>query len=301
MRKLTFGGVRIAFKLPLIIVGAAIVAAAAVGISSYMNGSAELSESSTSKLTAVHDARTAELERYLHSIEQDMRFVAASPLTLSALDAFVEGWGLLGNNQTEVLQRIYIENNPHPTGQKENLDAGLDGSFYSSAHASYHPWFRTFLRERGYYDIFLFDLDGNLVYTVFKELDYATNLNADQWKDTDLGNAFRAARESGQAGEQFFFDFKPYAPSHDAPASFISTPLFDQNGTTKGVLVFQMPIDRLNAVMQVSAGMAGPAKHLSSGKTGSCEVILASPRNRPFCRRRSTPCLLRVRSTGKAA
>jgi len=151
-------------------------------------------------------------------------------------------------------KRIRTEN-PHPTGQKENLDAADDDSTYSDVHALYHPWFRQFLRERGYYDIFLFDLDGNLIYTVFKELDYATNLNTGKWRDTDLGNAFRAARDNPVEGYQAFFDFRPYGPSHGAPASFISTPVLDDNGEALGVLVYQMPVDRLNAVLQQAAGM----------------------------------------------
>ena len=53
---------------------------------------------------------------------------------------------------------------------------------------------------------------------MFKELDYATNLNTGQWKDTDLGNVFRAASANARPGAVAFFDFKPYAPSAGAPA-----------------------------------------------------------------------------------
>ena len=98
-------------------------------------------------------------------------------------------------------------------------------------------------------------MEGDLIYTVFKELDYATNLQSGEFRDTDLGNAFRAARDAAQRDSHHFFDFKPYAPSHGAPASFISTPILDRDGKLQGVLVFQMPIDRLNQVMQTSAGM----------------------------------------------
>ena len=99
----------------------------------------------------------------------------------------------------------------------------------------------------------LFDLEGNLVYSVFKELDYATNLEEGQYKDTDLGNAFRAAAAAKKSGKLAFFDFRPYAPSADAPASFISAPVTDESGQVIGVLAFQMPIDRINSVMgQVS-------------------------------------------------
>lgn len=99
----------------------------------------------------------------------------------------------MGQGQMATLQRLYFEENPNPTGSKENLDFAPDGSVYSTVHSEFHPWFRQFLRERGYYDTFLFDTDGDLVYSVYKELDYATNLNSGQWRDSDLGNAFRGA------------------------------------------------------------------------------------------------------------
>lgn len=128
------------------------------------------------------------------------------------------------------LQKAYIEDNPHPTGKKEQLDAADDGTFYNVTQRKYHPWFRQFLRARGYYDIFLFNLDGNLTYYVFKELDYATSLNTGEWKDRDLGNAFRAAADASSPEKVSFFDFKPYGPSYGAPASFISKQIADGTG-----------------------------------------------------------------------
>ena len=246
---------RISHKLPLFIVGAALVTALAIGTGNYMTAAREMEAAANEKLVALMESRRQALSDYLASIEQDMRFQATNPYVYEALTAYQAAWAELGGDQSKTLQRLYIEDNPHPTGQKENLDKADDGSSYSQAHGSYHPWFRQFLRERDYYDIFLFDLEGNLVYTVFKELDYATNLNTGEWKDTDLGNAFRAARNNPQAGSLQFFDFKPYAPSHGAAASFISTPIHGPDGSLAGVLVFQMPINRINAVMQISAGM----------------------------------------------
>ncbi len=244
---------RISHKLPLIVAAAAIISAATTGIASYFIAAGDLHEAAETKLMALAEARRAALTDYLDSIEQDLRFVATNPTTLSALEDFKASWRALGAGQEDWLQQLYIEENPHPTGQKENLDLAPDGSDYSVAHGRYHPWFRQFLRARDYYDIFLFDLKGNLVYTVFKELDYATNLNSGQWRDTDLGNAFRAAAAAAE-GQISFFDFKPYAPSHGAPASFISLPVFEE-GVKTGVLVFQMPIGRINAVMAVYSGL----------------------------------------------
>ena len=255
---------RISQKLPLIIVGSTLALAISLGYASFRTASKDAVASANERLTAILEDRKAALNFYLSSIEQDMQSVSASPFTHDALSAFRDAWNVMGGDQKAALQGAYITDNPHPTGQKENLDRAGDNTSYNTTHAQYHPWFRTFLREREYYDIFLFDLKGNLIYTVFKELDYATNLDTGEYKTTDLGNAFRAARDSSTAGSLHFFDFKPYAPSHGAPASFISTPVFDTDGKKIGVLVFQMPISRINAVMKNEAGL---------GKTGETFIV----------------------------
>ncbi len=248
-------GMRISAKIPTIITAAALVLAVGIGFGAYRTASKDVEAGIQDKLAAMLENRSQALGSYLASIEQDIHSVAGNPYTLEALAAFTKAWHVLGSDQTNRLQTAYITDNPNPTGEKENLDAAATGNDYDRVHGSYHLWFRSFLRQRDYYDIFLFDLEGNLVYTVFKELDYATNLETGEYKTTDLGNAFRAGRNATKPGSVHFFDFQPYAPSHGAPASFISTPLFDRTGAKTGVLVFQMPIERINAVMKNKAGL----------------------------------------------
>ncbi|KPJ94749.1 MAG: hypothetical protein AMJ53_04670, partial [Gammaproteobacteria bacterium SG8_11] len=107
---------------------------------------------------------------------------------------------------------------------------------------------RQFLTEFGYYDIFLVDPDsGDIVYSVFKELDYTTSLLDGPYAQTGIGEAFRAAKQL-QRDQTVLTDFAPYFPSYEDPAAFIATPIFD--GSEKvGILIFQMPIDRINAIM----------------------------------------------------
>lgn len=251
-------------KLPIAFALSALICGLAVGISNYSDAEKALQKLAQQEMLALVQSRKNELQAYLKSIEQDMKFNAENPFVLNALGDFNVAWNMLEGNKTEYLQNAYIENNPNALGEKEKLDAASDGSVYSNVHRRYHPWFRKFLNERGYYDIFLFNTNGDLVYSVFKELDYATNLNDGQWRDTDLGNAFRAAMSpSTEEGNLSFFDFKPYAPSADAPASFISMPLFE-NGRRIGALVYQMPIGNLNSIMQAADGL---------GETGEISIV----------------------------
>jgi methyl-accepting chemotaxis protein len=73
------------------------------------------------------------------------------------------------------LQKLYITDNPNPIGKKEFLDFANDSSSFSHLHKKYHPWLRSFLKERDYYDIFLIDMEGDVLYTVFKEPDFGSN------------------------------------------------------------------------------------------------------------------------------
>jgi methyl-accepting chemotaxis protein len=261
IEKLT--NLKIAQKLPLSIVGCALIAALSVGVSSYFQAASTVETTTDAKFDATLADRGEAFSRYLSSIEQDLAIMAESPLIQSAVVDFSRAWNTLGTNATGHLQDIYINSNPHPTGSKHLLDAGADGSFYSNLHAQYHPWVRTFLEQKGYYDIFLFDLKGNLIYSVFKELDYATNINSGEWKDSDLGVVFRETLSAADAATTPFTDFTPYAPSAGAPASFIARAVFDDTGKKIGVISFQMPIDVINKFMQSAVGL---------GETG--EVLL---------------------------
>jgi len=148
-----------------------------------------------------------------------------------------------------VLQEIYIARNRNATGQKHLLEDADDGSQYSAVHRKIHPTLMKFLERFGYYDIFLIDSEsGRIVYSVFKEVDFGTSLLTGPYADTNFAEAFRAAREASSGDFVHFEDFAPYAPSYNAPASFVASPIFDENEMT-GVLVFQMPIDRVNDIM----------------------------------------------------
>lgn len=248
-------GVGLSAKLTGLVVGSVIFTALVIGTVSFLVARYEIHTVEQEKLVSLTETRKATIQDYLLSIEQDTRTLANSETVQNATLQFSAAWSGLGTKQQEKLQKIYVQDNPHPVGQKQLLDDGKDDSQYSQIHQQFHPWFRQFAKERGYYDIFIFDLEGNLVYSVFKGKDYATNFEDGQFKDTDLGNAFRAAADAEKPGTLSFFDFRSYAPSDNAPASFISAPVTDTSGNIIGVLAFKMPVDRINKILGQTKGL----------------------------------------------
>jgi hypothetical protein len=75
------------------------------------------------------------------------------------------------------LQADYIARNPNPVGEKDKLIAAPGGSPYDIVHARYHPLLKRAANTVGFYDINLMDAaTGDVVYTVAKETDFASNM-----------------------------------------------------------------------------------------------------------------------------
>lgn len=247
---------KLSIKIPAFILLMAVVTALVVGFTSIKAASGDMLEASVEKYNALSASRTAALSDYLKSIQQDLTTLSTNDETHAALrELEKEYFALSGKDALSYLHKAYIEENENPAGSKHLLDYAPDGSGYSAAHRRHHPWFRQFLTEKGYYDIFLFSKDGTIVYTVFKELDFATNVLEGEWRDTDIATVFRQTKENQKPGFVAFTDFKPYAPSANVPAAFIATPIFDAFGNFAGAIAFQMPIGRINEIMQVSTGL----------------------------------------------
>jgi len=162
------------------------------------------------------------------------------------------------------LQDSFISSNPNALGEKDKLNSLSNSSDYARLHSKLHSHIRDFQARFGYYDIFLVDPDsGDVVYTVFKELDYTTSLKNGPFANTGLGEAFRKANQLSHESDTAITDFAPYPPSYMDMASFIASPIYDK-GKKVGILIFQMPISDISGIMthhnnwsQVGLGESG--------------------------------------------
>ncbi len=169
------------------------------------------------------------------------------------------------------MQYSFISNNSFPIGEKDKLNDLSGGSRYASTHKTLHPPIRDFLQRFGYYDIFLVDDEtGDIVYSVFKELDFSTSLIDGPYANSGIAEAFKAADALNSADEVAIVDFKPYGPSYEAPASFIASPIFDE-GEKLGILIFQMPVESISKVMTHNQNWQG----VGLGKTGKTYIVAA--------------------------
>jgi methyl-accepting chemotaxis protein len=247
----------------------------------------EMLELNKNRLVSIREAKKLQIEEYFKQIASQVITMSNSFMVVDAMDKFTMAFHNVGNQMagqtinesklrerysyqqkntpgansdaidrwlpsgenSKILQSLYISENPQPIGEKHNLDAAPQTIGYNGIHEQYHPAIRQFLNEFGYYDIFLVDAEtGYIVYSVFKEVDYATSLMTGPYKDSGIGRAFNAALKLDDPNSFVLEDFETYEPSYNAAASFIASPIVDM-GEKIGVLIFQAPVDVINSVM----------------------------------------------------
>ena len=145
------------------------------------------------------------------------------------------------------LQFDFIANSSFALGKKDGLVDLKQASAYSTVHKTFHPEFKSFLKEFGFYDIFIADAaTGNVVYSVYKELDFATSLKSGPYAQSEIGSVFNAA-VNALPNKVVFSSFAPYFPSYQALAGFVASPIYLQDSII-AVLIFQMPMDKINTI-----------------------------------------------------
>ena len=170
---------KIAQKLPLALVGSALLVSAGVGIASYLIGSATVDQLSRRQIETIATQTSAELGSYLDGIAKDLTITAATESTQTVLRDLNINWGQfqtgsLATDPVAALQTAYITNNPDPAN-RELLDVSTADkrTNYDFTHSKIHPAFRRQLQARGYADLIVFNPTGDLVYSVKKRDDLA--------------------------------------------------------------------------------------------------------------------------------
>ena len=253
-------------KLPIaaiVITLASILSASVAGI---VVGTTSLQKAEFKALGAISDGRRNQIQTYLEKIKSDLVITSKRPDIVEAFTSFEDAWNYIEGDPMKSLQDRYIHNNPHPVGKKQLLEDAEKDS-YDMAHRSFHAALREVQERNGYYDVFLINMKGDVIYTVFKELDYATNLNTGQWSKTDLANVFRDVVNGKDPTKVYFRDFRGYGPSNNAPASFIAKAI-QSEGDTLGVLVYQMPLDNIKAILHNRTGLGETGETLLVNRTG---------------------------------
>ena len=170
---------------------------------------------------------------------------------------------------SQYLQYHYIANNPSKVGKKDLLNHAEDKSYYSEVHNKYHMALREIIRNQGFYDLFLIDAkNGHIIYSVYKESDFGTDLQNGSYAQSSLAKVVRGIINNPEKGVVSVSDFKNYKPSYNTPQAFFAVPIYDKNEFV-GVLATQISGHKIN---DITTGHNNWEKQ-GLGKTGEVYLV----------------------------
>src|SRR6056297_3567042 len=198
-------GLSLSYKLIFIML---VISLIPLGISAFLSmrsSSQALEEANFNQLSAIKTIKANQIESFFAERSGDISVLSSTPIIRNSLEDFSSSYET----------------------------SGLEGSNYKSNLSKYDDYFNNYVNEYGYYDVFLINTDGDIVYTQAKESDLGENLSSGSLSSSNLADAYTEGKN-----KITLVDYKHYSPS-DAPASFIAAPVKD-NGETIGVIALQV-------------------------------------------------------------
>ncbi|MGJ7095578.1 methyl-accepting chemotaxis protein [Vibrio hannami] len=198
-----------------------------------------------SVLESTNKARENELKEYINTLKHELKIFAHAASVVDAVDNFSRAFDFQGKSTEELL--------------------------WKDAAEKYGPQIDEFNNEFGWYDAFLINIDGDILYTSARESDLAQNVNSELIKGSGLQQAYEQARLSPDDSSDIFFgDFVAYGPSNNEPAGFFLTKVLDQYDTHVGYAALQFPIDHISKILSsdsdVLSYLVGPDRLLRSDR-----------------------------------
>ncbi len=293
-------------KLIMMLVLCTILAAAVVGGIAYQTGRNSLREGAINRLTEIREAQLRALVNEIGDLRNALITYTHGSTTQPALQAFTAGFDQLANvpvtpDQTKAIAdyyKIFATEAEKYSGVRLDTDALLpttnaerylqstytaklttnetaiaavdqgDGSAWSAANAKYHRFFREIVSRFAFEDALLIDGRGNVVYSVYKNVDLGTNILTGPYSSSNLRDGYLEAMQSNKEDRVAVTDFELYQPAAMAPTAWMVAPI-PPGGKAEGVLALQFPIAKINKIMTFDR------KWRESGMGDTGETILA--------------------------
>ncbi|MEQ8430369.1 MAG: methyl-accepting chemotaxis protein [Roseovarius sp.] len=239
-------GASLRVRVPALVAGAAVIMLCIVAFLSFQSARTILRDGIEARFAALLQARADGLADWFAAQQRALLVRTGSSTIQDALFEFDAIWLKDKEGTRTALTADYVTDNPHKAGERHQLAAGAGHKLYARAHSHYHPQLLAMVEEAGLADLYLVNLDGDVIYSAAKAADFAGNLQDGALAATGLGRAWQAAAAAG-AGAVVFEDFTPYGPS-GASAGFFATPVIGM-GTTIGFAVLQVRPEALSGVL----------------------------------------------------
>ncbi|PKG85158.1 methyl-accepting chemotaxis protein [Colwellia sp. 75C3] len=249
---------KVKFTLLFILIG--LLPAIIIATISTSNSSSDVTIKVYNQLTAINQIKKQGIITYFEERQGDMGVLVNIADTLKTR-AFDQLTGVNTLKKSQVLD--YINNNNSqlkilaaaPSLQKSLLK--LNKSFsnkekWQKLLSENDKSYKSLLTYFGWYDFFILNNQGDIIYSVTRENDLGKNVVNDLG-ETSFNQAFTRVKSSS-SDEVNFADFLPYPPSNNEPAAF-SVKAVTLNNKRIGYIAYQQPLEKINAILGDRTGL----------------------------------------------
>jgi class 3 adenylate cyclase len=306
--KLVLKNLSIQSKTTLMLLAVSVTSIVAIAAIGYSSGKTALQDSIFNQLTSLREAKIQELEVLNERAEQQINVLSIDPTIIEAAQGLKVGYRDLSKStippqwdsairqyyQQKFIPKLAASTKGEPEAAtyapkqiqdrylqyyytiqsddfdvKAKIDNPQDGSTFSKVHQQFHPFMRDYAEAFALEDLFLIDPEtGNVIYSVYKGVDFGTNLKTGSFSESVLAKAFQQVIAEGDRQFVASIDYEPYRPSYNDPAAILATPIF-KNGSMIAVLAIQRSSKELNDIMTSRAKW----KEVGLGNSGETYLI----------------------------
>ncbi len=203
------------------------------------SASTALEEEAFNSLETIDNLKKTQIDNYFKVFLSQMHLFKDDPYVQEALTAFATAFKVEGGK--------------------------VKGEKWNAVFKEYDSRLDDILDDMGWYDLFLVHTDGAIVYTQAQESDLGMIIPDSEIKGSGLGKAFSAMRKAGD-DDIVLADFEPYAPSNGEYAGFAMAKIRNGDGRVVGYVAAQIPISKINAILQDLTGMGNTGESYLVGR-----------------------------------
>ena len=263
----SLASIRIIYKLPAAMMAITSIAVIATMAVAFLQSASVVTGEARHRMSAVANDQASRILDLVSGMARDLELQAQSSQSMDALQAFSTSFQFMQDPE-QILGDRFVTGNPHPPQERAKMVLGGVNDPYDRAHERFHPVLARLMQTMGYADIYLVDTGGNVVYSVAKQAEFATNLQSGTWRGSGLGRVVREALDGGEGEPPAFADFERYAAVDGAPSAFIARPIFTLEGRPLGAIAYRIPIGKLNQSFQNLVGLGKTGEVYASGPDG---------------------------------
>lgn len=296
-------------KLQLLMLIASLGSIIAISYLGWAKTRSLLAEQMFAQLTSVRTGKAREIEAYFQNIQAQILTLSENTTIITATDQFKRAFQQLEQETIppaweQAIATYYyryflprlaknVDYQPFFATYRPNSVAarylqyqylakkpsGPDNSQYSQIHARYQTFLANLLQRYDYENLFLIDADnGDIIYSVKKNVDFGTNLYNGSHRYSGLGAVVQQVRDNPEAAVVKIADLQFYRPAYNSPAAFLATSIYEGSRRV-GILAIQLSPTQLDRLLTKKSDR----QDNSFGKTGvtylvGSDKLLRSPR-----------------------